>query len=97
MFSVFINGLERTLSELVDHTRLGANSWYTGGHSSIQRDLHELLPVLCCDVHFGADGLTFLCCLGCSFLLGSTSGSPLSLTMFETSFPSQSKQLKGLC
>lgn len=26
MFTVFINGLECTLRELVDHTRLGANS-----------------------------------------------------------------------
>lgn len=33
MFSVFLNGLGCTLSELVDDTRLGANSWYTGGHS----------------------------------------------------------------
>lgn len=30
-------------------------------------------------------------------LFGSISGSPLSLKMLETSFPSQSKQLKGLC
>lgn len=30
-------------------------------------------------------------------LLGSVSGSPLSLKMLETSFPSQRKQLKGLC
>lgn len=33
IFSAFINGLECTLSELVDDTGLGANSCYTGGHS----------------------------------------------------------------
>lgn len=37
------------------------------GTAAIQRDLHKLSSVLCCDVHFRADGLAFVCCLGCSF------------------------------
>lgn len=90
MFNAFFNGLECTLGEIRDKQLIPLRA-------QLLVKGHFTSCCLCCDVHFRADGLAFSAACTACLLLASISGSPLSLKMVETSIPSPSKQLKGLC
>lgn len=84
MFNALLNGLER---DGLISARLGTTS---EGTADSQRALHKLSSILCCDVHFRADGLAFSATLTVCLLLALISGIPLSLKMLDTNAASLS-------
>lgn len=87
MFNALFNGLECTLSEIRDNQLIPLRAQLS------QSALHKLSSLLCCDMHFSADGLAFSAACTACLLLVSISGSRLSLKMVEKH--SFSKQAAG--